>query len=123
MKKVLLITLTITLFNCKNMDQKLMYNTSDFSKFEEKSTLKWEDAIKIYEANFQNKFDVNVNILKDQNFRKNYDRFIYVTDNNYNIGFASLNDKRGIESVPLKYLAKINSETGEISIRNYQEKD
>lgn len=98
------------------MEQKLMCNTSDFSKFEEKSTLKCEDAIKIYEANFQNKFNVNVDILRDHNFTKNYDRVIYVSDNNYNIGFASLNDKRGIESVPLKYLAKIDSETGEISV-------
>ncbi|MFV0305822.1 MAG: hypothetical protein ACK5IC_10125 [Moheibacter sp.] len=116
MKKILFILLILTLFNCKNMGQKIWENTSGFLYFEKKATIKSIDAIKIYETNFETNFNINPNILKDKNFSRDYKRIIYISDDDYNIGYRSLLDKRGDKNVPLKFLAKINSSTGEVSV-------
>ncbi len=98
------------------MEQKIWNNTSDFLNFEQKATVKSHDAIKIYETNFETNFNINTNLLKDQNFLRDHKRIIYIYNNDYNIGYRSLLDKREDKDVPLRYLAKINTETGEISV-------
>lgn len=116
MKKIFSILSIFSLFNCQNMEKKIWNNTGDFSKFENEATLKSEEAIKIYEINFEVNFKINVNFIKDSTFLRENKRIIYILDNDYNIGYRTLLDKRGDEDVPLDFLAKINSETGEISV-------
>lgn len=83
-----------------------------FFFFEQKATVKSDDAIKIYEINFETNFNINTNLLKDQDFLRDHKRIIYI----YNEDYRSLLDKRGDKDVPLTYLAKINSETGKIAV-------
>lgn len=48
MKKIFSIISIFTLFKCKNMEQKIWNNISDFLNFEQKATVKSHDAIKIF---------------------------------------------------------------------------
>lgn len=116
MKKIFSILSLFSIFNCQNMNKKIWYNTGDFLSFEKQANIKVEDAIKIYETNFELNFKNNINIIKDDKYVKEIKRIIYLLGKDYYIGYRMLLDKRGDETVPLKFLAKINSETGEIFV-------
>lgn len=100
----------LSLFNCQD---KKIYNTdNDFPKIENQLKMSSKEVDNIYEREFENNFSLK----RDESFDEDYKKIIYIKNNLYYIGFASVLDKRGNENPNLKYLVKVNPDTGEISV-------
>ena len=81
-------------------------------KQQEKYKINAQTANTIYEDNFLKNFSFE----KDAEFSMDYEKVTYIENDEYYIGYTSKLDKRGTSNPHINYLAKINSETGEISV-------
>lgn len=109
MKKYFIIIVLFSLFACND---KYYSDSTEFIEIEKKAKISSSKAFEIYKNTFDKNFEVD---------KKPYDieslyQIIYIYEGFYYIGFVSRYDKRDRKEAPLYFLAKINLETGEISV-------
>ncbi len=109
--KILIIMGLFSLFGC---NEKTFVEDKNFSKKTERYKIKISEAEKIYEK----EFDDNFLIHRDSNFNKQFLKIMYLKNDMYFIGYTPMNDMRGRYSPHIKYLVRINPETGKTHVIN-----
>jgi hypothetical protein len=101
-----------SLNSCNDKSEKIYKGTSEFKIIEKKLSIKEKQAIIIYDSNFSKNFLGENQTIIDSNFWK----YMYIYEKNYYVGYIHKYDKKGIKQGTEYFTAKINSETGEISV-------
>ncbi|HEX8576536.1 MAG TPA: hypothetical protein VF677_09610 [Flavobacterium sp.] len=115
MKKIIYMSIFSSLLSfdeCNNNNERIYSNTPEFIVIEKKMSFKKEDANKIYSEYLTKIFSKEDLIQIESNFW----RVIYICKGNYYISYIHKLDKKGSQNGTMHYKAKINSNTGEISI-------
>lgn len=107
MRKSILFIGLLSLLGCKD---KIFFGSKEFSEKEKTLNLSIEEAKYIYDNNFFMLFKEKLR-EEDENYYYN----IYIYENCYYIGFSSYLDKRDRTTAPIYFLAKIDSDTREIT--------
>lgn len=109
-KKIIIIMGLFSILGCNG--NKIYIGDKNFIYHEEKLKINSREAYKIYLSTFNSNFSV-----KEAPFTKDsLYKVIYISEQNYFIGFASKNDKRDEKSAPLYFLAKVDSNTGVVTV-------
>lgn len=98
-----------SLFSC---NEKYYSDSNNFHEIEKQAKISSNKAFEIYKNSFDKNFDVKKSPYTIDSFYQD----IYIYNGFYYIGFVSKNDKRNRESAPLYFLAKVDVNTGEISV-------
>lgn len=101
----------LSLLGC-NKFEKIYSDNENFTKIENKSEISSKQAFEIYKDSFAKNFTIKESPYDKESFYQ----VVYICNGFYYIGFASKNDKRTEKTTQLIFLAKINSDTGEISV-------
>lgn len=110
MKRIIVFITLLTLLNC--MKNKTYSNDADFSELQATLKINSAEASNVYDDKFEDNFKIKI----DSSFLKHYQKLIFIEEGNYYVGYYSKLDKRGQENPNLKYLCKIDSNTGDLTV-------